>query len=291
MPTVAPQVRPTAENNAQTNIAQQSLGTTNSLRSMAGAAAIGLMALTNSEPANAQSPATQNAPLGQQRYIQVQGPDGKMILAPVVSAIPQGWTQVPGAPVYTVQVAPTAGAQSNLPVYGVPQNSAAPIANASVATAPAQAPMTQGFQGVAPQGGLQLVSPGGAPQVAQQMGQPMVGNINTQPIPGAQAAVPTLGASHELPTVAQAQLNMTAAQMQMRPSANPAIDQARLDLQAARLAEQRDVQYQRELMRYNNDAIRYHNRRAEYLGWFGDVVLPSKVPGPWVAPVPPRVPR
>ena len=203
MPSVAPEVlpvyQPKAGNSNGQDLSQQSMAsqsTTNSLRSMAGAAAIGFMALTNSEPANAQSAVAPNPPPGHQAYVQVQGADGKMMLVPVVTSIPQGYQQAPGAPVYTVPAAPVQ--QGNLPVY-IPGQAAGAQASPSQQGQPAvmapnapTIPVAAGAQGV-PAGDLRTVSYGanGAPVVGHQVTSPQV---TYSP-----SGVPTLGPDTTIP--------------------------------------------------------------------------------------------
>ena len=301
MPTVAPQTRPAAETIQP--LSKESLSThseASSLRKFAGIAALS-MALTNSEQVNAQSQITPTPPPGHQAFINVQTPDGKIMQVPVVVVLPQGYVVAPGAQVATqvVQQAPTP--QGNLPLYSAPQNPGAaistqqPIAPQPQAQPHVTIPSPQGA--VLPQAPLTIVSPavvGGSTvgQAVVQQGVSAAPQVLTGP--GQSSTIPTSGA--------QAQLDYSAVRIGANSQVNPEIAQARINLEAARLAEQQQIRanreaerqaimYQREQMRYNADAQRYHYRRAQDIGWFLDGVLPSDVPGPWVKPVPPRIPR
>lgn len=311
MPTVAPQARPTADTSRTfDDVSKESLSSgkeTSSLRKLAGIAALS-MALTNSENASAQSPITPTPPPGYAPYVHVQKPDGTFVAVPVVSSIPQGYTVAPGPtqlPTYSAPQAPVA--QSNVPASVAPQ---APSVGAPsqapaqpytiVSSVPSQTSNTSTvntYPGAVPQGEVRVVYPGGA----------QGGGVATQVVaPQAPTAAPPVltgpGYNATIPSVAQAQMDYSAARMRAHSQGLSEMDQARLNLEAARLAEQQQIRAtreaerqavlaQREQMRYNADAQRYHYRRAQDIGWVLDSVLPSDVPGPWVKPVPPRQPR
>lgn len=313
MPTVAPQARPTAETSRPSEaqpLTQESFTPRNepsALRKYAGIAAMS-MALTNSERLNAQSPIAPTPPPGYQAYGDAQLANGQTVKAPVLSAIPQGYVVVSDNRLPTYQTQPAPIAQSTLPVYSAPQNQVAGTpTQPSVASQPqghfqGGVPVVGGTHGVMPQGELRVVSPGvghNGGAASQVVGQQVV---HSAPQITAPPLVTAPGYNPTIPNVAQAQMDYSAARIRANSHGNAELDQARLNLEAARLAEQQQIRAareaerqaimaQREQMRYNADAQRYHYRRAQDIGWALDAVLPSSVPGPWVKPVPPRQPR
>lgn len=155
------------------------------------------MALSNSEPAIAQSTIAPNPPPGHSAYVDVQQPNGTTVRVPVVTSIPKGYVAVQGGqlPIYQAQqpaapqVQQPAAPQGGLPVYTGPAQTQAPVAQ-TYSPAPANIPTAP--QGVMPQGNLQVVqyTPGANPAV----GQPTIQTAPAAPggvsAPGYTTAIP-----------------------------------------------------------------------------------------------------
>lgn len=155
------------------------------------------MALSNSEPAIAQSTIAPNPPPGHSAYVDVQQTNGTTVRVPVVTSIPKGYVVVQGGQLPTYQAQPPAAPQvqqpaaphGNLPVYTGPAQAQAPVAQPY---SPAPATIPTAPQGVMPQGNLQVVqyTPGAYPAA----GQPTIQTVPAAPggvsAPGYTAVIP-----------------------------------------------------------------------------------------------------
>lgn len=147
------------------------------------------MALSNSEPAIAQSTIAPNPPPGHSAYVDVQHPNGTTVRVPVVTSIPKGYVAVQGGQLPIYQAQQPAAPQGGLPVYTGPAQAQAPVAQ-TYSPAPANHPTAP--QGVMPQGNLRVVqyTPGANPAV----GQPTIQTVPAAPggvsAPGYTTAIP-----------------------------------------------------------------------------------------------------
>jgi hypothetical protein len=170
------------------------------------------MALTNSEPALAQSPIAPNPPPGHPAYYDVQQPNGTIVRYPVVSSIPQGYVPVQPRELPTYPAQQPVAQHGSLPVYN-PQATTQPAVGQAQTPAAniTTAPMASGAQGVAPVGNLQVVSygPGGVPAGAQPTLQTAPGAPGFAPAPGISSTIPN---SHGIVQPVYGQVHDGAAQ-------------------------------------------------------------------------------